>query len=92
MGEGVPEVRAIESEPERRLQQVQLYLSAAEARKLIADLGNLLADPEQNEHFHLFSEDGGSELSCSIVTAKKLVGGGYTRAEVEAFGSWKPKP
>jgi hypothetical protein len=85
-------MRLIESEGERRLSQVQLYLSAAEARKLVAELGSLLADPEKNEHFHVFSDDGGAELSCSIVTARKLADGAYTKAEREAFGKWRPKP
>jgi hypothetical protein len=71
--------------------QVQLYLSLAEARKFANELGKLLNDPEANEHFHLFSEDGGVELSCSIVTAAKL-SRGYTAEERHVFGGWKPKP
>ena len=71
--------------------QLQLYLSASEARKLVSELQGLLVDAEASEHFHLFSEDGGAELSCSIVTGAKLGGVGYTRQERDAFRRWKPK-
>ena len=70
---------------------VQLYLSPREAINLVAELGKLVADPEANEHFHLFSEDYEGELSCSIVTLGKLKGGGYTSGERKAFGGWKPR-
>lgn len=73
------------------LRQVQLYVSAPEARRLVDELRKLLDVPEANEHFHLFSEDGGTELSCSIVTVAKLAGVGYTPEERRAFGKWKPR-
>jgi len=73
------------------MSQAQLYLSAAEARKLVGELQRLLEDPEANEHFHVFSEDGGAELSCSIVTEAKLSASRYTPAERKAFAGWKPK-
>jgi len=83
-------VRLIDTESMARLEQVQLYLSADEARRLVAELEKLLADPEANQHFHLFSEDGGDELSVSLLTPAKLMGTGYTPDERAAFGKWKP--
>ena len=84
-------MRILDSQSDRLAAQVQLYLSANEARELIASLNKLVGDPEAIDHFHLFSEDGGSELSCSIVTARKLTAGGYTTAEREAMSGWKPR-
>lgn len=79
-------------DPENRdMPQVLIYLSALEARKMVDELSKLLDDPEAHEHFHLFSEDGGPELSCSIVTAAKLAGSRYTAEERQAFGNWKPR-
>ena len=66
--------------------------SRPEAQELVRELNELLREPEANEHFHLFSKDGGGELSVSIVTQAKLTQGGYTAEEREAFGGWKPKP
>ena len=84
-------MRLIDSEGERTIDQVQLYLSPDEARRLVAELGRLIVNPEANEHFHLFSEDGEGELSCSIVTPGKLSAGAYTSGERRAFGRWKPR-
>jgi hypothetical protein len=72
------------------LKQLQLYLSTAEARELCAELGKLLQQPEKADHFHVFSQDGQCELSCSIVTDAKLAAKGYTQAERQVFGSWRP--
>ena len=84
-------MRLIDSDGERALDQVQLYLSPDEARWLVAELGKLIVDPEAAEHFHLISEDGGGELSCSVVTPGKLAAGRYTSGERRAFGGWKPR-
>jgi len=84
-------VRLIDSEGERTIDQVQLYLSPDEARRLVAELGRLIVDPEAVEHFHLISEDGEGELSCSIVTPGKLSAEAYTSGERRAFGRWKPR-
>jgi len=84
-------MRLIDTETNGTVEQVQLYLSPDEARKLVKEVESLLVNPEANEHFHLFSEDGGCELSCSVVTRAKLALGGYTTEERRAFGGWKPK-
>ena len=83
-------MRLIDGDSMERLSQVQLYLRAAEARRFVAELEKLLADPEASEHFHVFSEDGGDEVSVSILTPAKLAGKGYTPDERKAFGKWKP--
>jgi hypothetical protein len=83
-------MRMLNPDGEKGLKQVQLYLSTAEARELCAELGKLLQQPETADHFHLFSQDGHCELSCSIVTRATLAGPGYTPAERRVFGSWHP--
>ncbi len=83
-------MRMLSPDGGRGLEQLQLYLSTAEARELCAELGKLLQEPETAEHFHIFSQDGHCELSCSIVTRAKLAGKGYTPAERQVFGSWHP--
>jgi hypothetical protein len=55
--------------------EAQLYVTPAEARELRDALEGLLADPEANEHVHLGEA---AEFSLSIVTPRKLGGGGYT--------------
>jgi hypothetical protein len=75
-----------------RLEQVQLYMSFAEAQEFARELQRLLADPEASEHFHVLSKDGGAEVSVSIVTRAKLAKGRYTAEEVETFGQWNPTP
>ncbi|VAW67380.1 hypothetical protein MNBD_GAMMA08-1002 [hydrothermal vent metagenome] len=65
-------MRMLDVEKKQSVWNLQLYLTEAEAKELYSELGKLLADPEANEHFHVFSEDSGRELSCSIVTRKKM--------------------
>ena len=85
-------MRMLEPDGRGQIVQLQLYLSLSEAQDCMKELDKLIADPEAMEHFHLFSRDGGAELSVSIVTRAKLAGGGYAREELEAFGNWKPGP
>jgi hypothetical protein len=84
-------MRLIDTETNEAVEQVQLYLSPDEARRFVKEIEALLMNSEANEHFHLFSEDGGCELSCSVVTRAKLALTGYTAEERRAFGGWKPK-
>ena len=52
---------------------LSFYLTPREAKSLIEQLGNLLKNPEANEHFHLYDERGESkEISCSLITGNKL--------------------
>jgi hypothetical protein len=75
-------VRMLDSEGDRSVYQLQLYLTPSEARELRALLDELLLNPEANEHRHLFSEDSGREISFSLITPTKLRDlSGYTAAE-----------
>jgi hypothetical protein len=69
----------------KELLQLQLYLSRDEAIELREHLDSLRADPEANEHRHVFSRDGHSELSVSIVTPRKIQGLGYTELETKVL-------
>ncbi len=73
-------MRLLDVESDAAVTQAQLYLTERESRELVAQLTELLEDPETLEHHHLFSDDGGCEVSCSIVTASKLRRG-YTDRE-----------
>jgi hypothetical protein len=71
---------------DRSVHQLQLYLTPREGQELRTALDRLLADPEANEHEHVLAEDGGRELSLSIVTPTKLGAlKGYTRVEQQLF-------
>ncbi len=65
-------MRILDVENKSSLWNLQLYLTESEAKELHSELSTLLNNPEANEHFHLISEDSGRELSCSLITPKKL--------------------
>jgi hypothetical protein len=65
-------MRMLDVERESSILNLQLYLTVSEAKELQNELAKLLTDPEANEHFHIFSDDPGRGLSCSIVTKKKM--------------------
>jgi hypothetical protein len=48
-------------------------------------LERLLADPEANEHFHVHGDDASREISCSVLTPRKLADGSYTALERRVF-------
>jgi hypothetical protein len=76
----------LDSEGDRSVHQLQLYLTPGEARELRALLDELLLNPEANEHRHVFSEDSGRDISLSLVTPTKLRDlSGYTAAEKRLF-------
>jgi hypothetical protein len=60
-------------------------------RPLDADAGGevlkkLLADPEANEHEHVFSKEGRREISVSVITSAKLRNlDRYSKAERAMF-------
>jgi hypothetical protein len=79
-------MRMLDTNGDRSVHQLQLYLTPREAQELRTALGRLLVDPEANEHEHVFAEDAGRELSLSIVTPTKLRAlKGYTRVEQQLF-------
>jgi len=74
-------MRMIEPYEKTEIHLLQLYLTQNEAAELKSELEELLRDPESNDHFHILSEDGRRDLSCSIVTKAKLAAGTYTPLE-----------
>ena len=74
-------VRFLDAEGTSDVRDLQLYVTPKEAEELVRELTKLLSDPEANEHFHLFSSDGEWELSCSIITERKMSEGKYTKHE-----------
>jgi len=65
-------MRMLDVESKSSVWNLQLYLTVAEAKELQAELSKLLDNPEENEHFHIMSEDSGREISCSIITPNKM--------------------
>jgi len=78
-------MRIIDTGRKQSVRCAQLYLTAREARELRQQLEHLLADPEANEHFHVHSDDASREMSCSVVTPRKLAEGRYTDLERRVF-------
>ncbi len=75
-------MRMLDLENKSSVWILQLYLTTKEAEDLRDGLNNLLEDPEANEHFHVTCENSGREVSCSIITKKKLSNiSGYTKLE-----------
>jgi hypothetical protein len=65
-------MRMLDFENKSSVWNLQIYLTPKEAENLRDGLNNLLKDPEANEHFHVMCENSGREISCSIITKKKL--------------------
>ena len=79
-------MRMLDAERQQSVRTLQLYLRTTEAKKLRATLDRLLADPEANEHEHILDEDGGWDLSLSLLTDSKLSDmAGYTERERRLF-------
>jgi hypothetical protein len=75
-------MRMLAFENKSSVWNLQIYLTPREAEDLGDGLNNLLKDPEANEHFHVMCENSGREISCSIITTKKLYDiSGYTKLE-----------
>lgn len=65
-------MRMIDDNRQGSLKGVSLYLTPREAEEMRRELDRLLKDPEANEHFHVYSDQNDREVSCSIITEKKL--------------------
>ena len=65
-------MRMLDVDRKQSVRVMQLYLSPHEATQFRDALSKLLRDPEQSDHEHVFAEDMSREISCSIVTPKKL--------------------
>ncbi|GAH97425.1 unnamed protein product [marine sediment metagenome] len=64
-------MRMIDLDRKCSVKILAMYLKPSEARQLFFELSKLLEDPEANKHFHV-CEDMSREISCSIITEKKL--------------------
>jgi hypothetical protein len=79
------DLRMLDAQRRHRVDALQLYLTENKARELCHDLAELLENPEVSEHCHVLSTDCASDLSFSIVSARKLEGGGYMPDEYKLF-------
>ncbi len=82
-------MRFLDADGTSNVRNLQLYLTPAEAKEIVQQLTTLLSDPEAEEHFHVFSEDGGWEMSCSLITERKLSDTRYTKRELAVLRGHK---
>ena len=82
-------MRFLDAYTKADIRNLQLYLTVKEAKEMVKSLEALLADAEAPEHFHVISHDGGWELSCSLITNKKLSESKYTKREMEILKGHK---
>ncbi|KPJ72350.1 hypothetical protein AMJ52_06615 [candidate division TA06 bacterium DG_78] len=66
-------MRMIDFDRKCSVKTLAMYLRPNEVEQLRDELGKLLKTPEANEHFHVYENDMSREISCSIITEKKLV-------------------
>jgi hypothetical protein len=65
-------MKMIDDQRKQSVKSLSLFLTTREAREMRDNLEHLLADPESNEHFHVYSDDNSREISCSVITESKL--------------------
>lgn len=65
-------MRMIDFDRKCSVKSLATYLTPDEAKQLRSELDKLLKDPEANAHFHVNDKDYSREISCSIITEKKL--------------------
>jgi len=82
-------MRFLDANTKADIRNLQLYLTVKEAKEMVQSLEALLADAEAPEHFYVISQDGGWELSCSLITIKKLSVAKYTKREMEILKGHK---
>ena len=78
-------MRIIDTERGQSVRGIDLFLTISEAKAFCQHLQRLLMDPEKSEHFHLKAEDWSREVTCSIVTPRKLAELSYTELERRVF-------
>ena len=79
-------MRFLNGDEQTALRNVQAYFTPDEAVELCSALSKLLANPEANNHEHVFSKDGSREISVSLITSAKLQDlSGYSAAEQKMF-------
>jgi hypothetical protein len=76
----------LDSDGQRAVRTLQLYLRPGEATELKNALEALLRAPEATEHAHVLDQEGTWNLSVSLVTDAKLRStSGYTESERRLF-------
>ncbi|MCK4544664.1 hypothetical protein KAU43_03935 [candidate division WOR-3 bacterium] len=65
-------MRIIDLNKKCSINAMSIYLTQNEAEQFRDELNRLLKVPEANEHFHIYEDDMSREISCSIITEKKL--------------------
>ena len=75
------DMRMLDAERKHAVRWLQLYITPSQATALRDELTRLLADPEGREHIHVSADDMSRDLSCSIVTKRKLRDAHYTALE-----------
>jgi hypothetical protein len=65
-------MRIIDLNKKCSINAMSIYLTQNEAEQFRDELNRLLKAPEANEHFHIYEDDMSREISCSIITEKKL--------------------
>ncbi len=65
-------MRIIDLDRKCQVKSLSIYLTPNEAEQFRDELDKLLKDPEADEHFHIHEDDISREISCSIITEKKL--------------------
>ena len=83
-------MRMIDFAEQRQVRDLGVYLTQQEAEHLVEELGRLLRDPEASEHLRLDYYDGGN-LSCLIVTDRKLKKANYNYMELMIPGAKQAK-
>lgn len=75
-------MRIIDLDGKCPIKHMSMYLTPNEAREFRDELDKLLKYPEAKEHFHIYEGDMLREISCSIITEKKLQNPkGYNKLE-----------
>ncbi|MCD4820158.1 MAG: hypothetical protein K8S23_15865 [Candidatus Cloacimonetes bacterium] len=65
-------MKIIDLERKCSIGALSIYLTPNEAEEFREELDKLLKIPEADEHFHIYENDLSREISCSIITEKKL--------------------
>ena len=65
-------MRIIDLNKKCSINAMSVYLTRNEAEQFRDELNRLLKNPEADEHFHIYEDNMFREISCSIITEKKL--------------------
>ena len=87
-------MRIFDWQAEKRLRQVALYLTLREAQELHEFLTYAIKHPNVEDHIHVFSKSANpeDELSCEILTERKLRTIDYSATVRRLCRGWKDEP